>query len=235
MAIDPKALQENYYQASASSYDSMHLREDDEHFLSLHMLAGLIEFYKIQSVLDVGAGTGRAAQFLSKKFPNLSVRSIEPVEGLREIGYKKGLSRSEFTDGDATNLQFQDGEYDLVCAFGLFHHLPEPKVALTEIKRVSSKYIFISDSNNFGTGSVLSRSLKQILNFLHLWKIAVFIKTKGKIYQISEGDGLFYSFSIFNLIQFLKKYEVYPLATSPSEGNIYRDASHIALFAIRKD
>jgi hypothetical protein len=102
------------------------------------------------------------------------------------------------------------------------------------MKRVSSKYIFISDSNNFGTGNMVSRSIKQFLNLLHLWMITVFIKTNGKMYQISEGDGLFYSFSIFNLIPLLKKYEVFPLATSPSKGNIYQDASHVSLFAIRK-
>lgn len=234
MVPNPKEIQENYYQNSPQSYDSMHLQEGDEHFLSLHILSGLMEFYKVQSVLDVGAGTGRVALFLHQRFPNLRIISIEPVKALREIGYEKGLSRNELIEGDAVNLDFKDDEFDLVCAFGVFHHLPDPKMALSEMKRVSSQYIFISDSNNFGTGKTFSRTVKQVLNRLHLWKMIVFLKTRGRMYKISDGDGLFYSFSIFNLIPLLKNYSVFPFSTSPSRGNIYRDATHVALFARTK-
>lgn len=234
MTHDPIELQKKYYRETANNYDSMHLDENDEHFMSLHMLSGLIEFYKIRSILDVGAGTGRVAQFLGQKFPDLYIRSIEPIEALREIGYKKGLTSDELTPGDATSLEFKNGEFDLVCAFGVFHHLPNPKRALLEMKRVSSKYLFISDSNNFGVGNLVARTIKQILNALRLWKLAIFIKTKGKIYQVSEGDGIFYSFSIFDLFPLLNTYKVFPISTSPSKGNIYKDASHVSIFAIKQ-
>lgn len=231
MAKKAKYLQQRYYQETAHAYDSMHLRRGDEHYFSLHLLIGLIELYKIQSILDVGAGTGRVAQFLKTKYPELKIISVEPVKALREVGHEKGLTRNELMDGDATHLDFENESFDLVCAFGVFHHLGKPKIALSEMKRVSKKYLFISDSNNFGTGSPFSRKIKQSLNTLHLWNLVVFVKSKGRMYQVSVGDGLFYSFSIMKMIRLLKNYSVYPFATSPSKGNLYRDSTHVALFA----
>lgn len=68
---------------------------------------------------------------------------------------------------------------------------------MSEMLRVAQKAIFISDANNFGQGRFLARTAKQALNALGLWKTVDFIKTKGKGYTISEGDGLAYSYSVF--------------------------------------
>ena len=66
--------------------------------------------------------------------------------------------------------------------------------------RVSKKAIFTSDNNNLGAGSKVIRSIKQILYALRLWKLVDFIKTKGKGYALSEEDGLYYFYSVFNLL-----------------------------------
>lgn len=64
-------IQRQYYAQTASSYDEMHLAKDQEHILALYLLASYIEFYQIRSVLDVGAGTGRAVLWLKNRFPDL--------------------------------------------------------------------------------------------------------------------------------------------------------------------
>lgn len=130
--------------------------------------------------------------------PELRVVGVEPVKELREMGYNKGVSKDNLIVGDATNLHFRDAEFDLVCAFGVLHQIKDPALAIAEMLRVSSEAIFISDANNFGQGNILARTMKQALNFLGLWKLADLIKTKGKGYTISEGDGLAYSYSVFN-------------------------------------
>ncbi len=84
----------------------------------------------------------------------------------------------ELIEGDATNLKFNDQQFDLVCAFGMLHHVRKPQQVISEMLRVSKKAIFISDGNNFGQGSILTRSIKQIINSLGLWRFADFIKTK---------------------------------------------------------
>ena len=49
-----------------------------------------------------------------------------------------------------------------------------------------------------GRGRPIVRAAKQALNALGLWKVADWVKTVGKGYCLSEGDGLAYSYSVFN-------------------------------------
>ena len=88
------------------------------------------------------------------------------------------------------NLALADELFDLVCEYAALHHIPRPGVAVREMVRVARKLVFISDLNNFGHGSKISRVVKQCLNFCGAWPIADLIKTKGKGFTISEGDGL---------------------------------------------
>ena len=228
-------IQREYYTETAKAYSNMHLNVDDEHYFALRFMEAIIDFYRITSILDVGAGTGRVADYLKIVKPNVRVISIEPVLALREEGYKLGLTREELIDGDATALNFKDGEFDLVCEFGVLHHIPKPNLAVNEMLRVSKKAIFISDSNNFGQGSYLSRTIKQIANLIGVWPLLDFIKTKGKGYTISEGDGLGYSYSVFNNYGTIKSAceKVHILNTGNSGKNPYKTASHIALLGIK--
>lgn len=143
-------LQRRYYAETADKYDQWHLDPEDEHYLALSFLIGVIDYLQINSVLDIGSGTGRAIAYIKQNKPHLRVVGIEPVKELREIGYKKGLSDSELLDGDATALVFGDGEFDLVCEFGVLHHIRDHRNAVGEMLRVAKKAIFISDSNRFG-------------------------------------------------------------------------------------
>lgn len=230
-----REIQKFYYANSANDYDSWHLSHGDEHFLALNYLDALIKFNNVKTLLDIGAGTGRVALFLKNRNPQLKVISIEPVKELRDIGHYKGLNQSELLDGDVYSLTFENSSFDLVCAFGVFHHLEKPLTALGEMQRVSRSSIFISDSNNFAQGNSASRFMKQALNFFKLWNLAVLVKTKGRKYSISEGDGLAYSFSLFSLIKFLEKdHSLFFLSTVPSKRNLYKSASHLAVFAQKK-
>jgi muconolactone delta-isomerase len=69
-----------------------------------------------------------------------------------------------------------------------------------------------------------------------LWHLYQLLATKGKGYHLSQGDGLFYSYSVFNNYKQLKKNfkhlqllsyihtGIKPLSNSP----------HVALFAYQK-
>lgn len=232
---DEVAIQQAYYKSTAKRYDAAHVHEKDEHFFALRFLETAIDHYGIASVLDVGAGTGRVACYLKTKYPALRIVSIEPVKELREVGYTKGLTKEELVEGDATRLQFPDGTFDLVCEFGILHHVRRPETVVAEMLRVAKIGIFISDSNNFGQGRPLSRALKQFLNALGLWRLADLIKTKGKGYQITEGDGLAYSYSVFNnYAQIARACHTHIFNTEPAGINPYRTAPHIALLGIKK-
>lgn len=205
MSIEAET-QKKYYQKTAENYDRMHLYKDREHLLALHLLAGYIEFYKIRSVLDVGAGTGRTVAWLKERFPDLIVRGIEPVGELREQGYQKGISPTDLIAGDGYQLPFEANSFDLVCEFAVLHHVRYPERMIWEMSRVASRMLCISDCNFMGQGSLPLRWLKYLIFSLKLWSIANWIKTKGKGYTLSEGDGLAYSYSVYQSLSTVRQF-----------------------------
>ena len=56
-------LQRQHYANTATNYDET-LGQSPEHELALYILLGLIDSIRAESVLDVGAGTGRGLRFL---------------------------------------------------------------------------------------------------------------------------------------------------------------------------
>jgi SAM-dependent methyltransferase len=234
---NPSDIQKEYYAKTAQDYDGMHVSgfADTEHNFALAFLSSMIDYFGIKSVLDVGAGTGRAIAFLQGKHPELIIKGIEPVKELREVGYSKGISDTILISGDGNKLDFIDASFDLVCAFGVLHHVPTPGMFIGEMTRVAKKAIFISDGNNFGQGNTVSRFIKQTINFFGLWKTYDLLRTRGKGYQISEGDGLFYSYSIFNNYKQIEKNfkTVHLLNSNGGKFNFYRTASHLALLALK--
>jgi SAM-dependent methyltransferase len=235
MQGDEVEIQRLYYQMTAHSYDAAHLGREEEHEVALAFLAASLELLGVASVLDVGAGTGRTLCYLKRRCPGLTLVGVEPVEGLRQVGYAKGLSEGELREGSGEDLGFRDGAFDLVCAFGVLHHVRHPNVVVSEMLRVGRKAIFISDANNFGQGSLLARCAKQALHALGLWGLANFLKTGGKGYMISEEDGLSYSYSVFDSYRLIAKNckQVRILNTKGSGINPYRTASHVGLLGVR--
>ena len=232
---DEVIIQRAYYSRTAPQYDSMHVSVEAEHEFALAFMASMIGFLDIRSVLDIGSGTGRAPLTLKAMYPNHRVTGVEPSRELREVGYGKGLTQNELIDGDAQRLAFADGAFDLLCEFGALHHIPDPGKAVSEMLRVSSKAIFISDCNNFGQGGFLMRTVKQTLRTLRLWSFADFVKTRGKGYIVSEGDGLAYSYSVFTDYRQIWRRcrSVHLVNTTPAGMNLYRTASHVALLGIK--
>lgn len=228
-------LQRAYYADTAQSYDDVHVTEEGEHDFALQFMISVLEHFGISSILDIGSGTGRALIRIREQAPNVSTVGVEPSSELRKIGHAKGLPDTQLIDGDGMNLAFADGSFDLVCEFGALHHIPDPSRAVAEMLRVARKAVFISDCNNFGQGGGVSRLIKQSIDAVGLWPLANLIKTKGKGYTISEGDGLAYSYSVFNDYKQIsgKCQSVHLLNTNDGGQNLYRTASHVALLGIK--
>jgi ubiquinone/menaquinone biosynthesis C-methylase UbiE len=229
-------IQQKYYAENAHKYSEMHDQEKDEHYFALALLVATIDYFGIESILDIGSGTGRAVTYLKKKCPGVKVIGIEPVEELRRIGYRNGLSQEELIEGDALKLNFRDGEFDMVCEFGMLHHIRSPEIVVGEMLRVAKKAIYVSDSNNFGQGSAPARTVKQLLNSFGLWKAANLVMTRGKGYYLSEEDGLAYSYSVFNSYKQIEEKckRIHLLNTAPGKINPYKTASHVALLGVKE-
>ena len=231
------ALQRAYYTETAGRYNSMHVsgNADEGHNLACSLLSELARLCHVKSILDIGSGTGRVILSLQETLPDVHIQGIEPVAALREIGYESGISRNRLLEGDATQLQYADESFDFVCAFGTLHHIPAPKLAVAEMLRVAKKGIFISDGNRFAQGSYLERLIKLFCYKMKLWPLANYIKTKGKGYAVSDGDGITYSYSVFDDYNEIQK-QCKKIMLFNIEGGgkkMITDASHVGLFGIK--
>lgn len=228
----PVDLQRSYYARTAQQYEDLHVQPHDEHGLALAWLSGVIEHCGARSVLDVGCGTGRALRYLKARHPTLRIIGIEPSAELRAVGHAAGLSTEELIAGDATQIACTDDSFDIVCEFGVLHHIAQPRLAVAEMLRVARVGIFISDDNHFAAGSALGRRVKRGLNALGLWGAAYRLRTGGKGYRISEGDGLSYPYSVFDDLPLVRaQCESVQFANTADGGpDLYASAAHVALF-----
>ena len=230
------SLQKKYYDLTSHAFDAMHM-QGSEHILACHLLVGFLKAqYPDATILDVGAGTGRLFQFFQEQKVDFRIVGIEPSRAQRDVAYKKGIRPDCLVEGDATRMQFPDDHFDFCTEFGVLHHIRDTQQALREMCRVASKGVYLSDSNNFGQGTFVGRISKRTLRILGLWKIANLIKTRGKGYSYSDGDGVFYSFTVFDTISTLREKfpNVYIWNTKPLKGkNLFSGADHLVILAHR--
>lgn len=192
-------IQRAYYTETADRYDSMHGYEASTDPGTANFLQGFIRMLQIRSVLDVGTATGLGMRRLKEALPDLFVCGVEPVSALIGNGIQQGAASAiSFVQASGEGLPFPDGSFDAVCEFAVLHHAANPNAVVKEMLRVARKAVFICDSNRFGQGSWAARLLKLFLCKSNLWSVYTYLRTRGKGYLITEGDGLAYSYSIFD-------------------------------------
>ena len=193
------AMQREYYERTAHSYDAEHVHEGDEHYLALRHISGLCDVLHVSSVLDVGCGTGRGMKYFLQNKPGVTVRGVEPVAALIEQAVTANSVPADLiAEGTGEALPFADQSFDAVFECGILHHVKEPNRIVREMMRVSRKAVFLSDENRFAHGSVFSRWAKLLLCKAGVFEAAYRLRTLGKGYRFSEGDGLAYSYSVFD-------------------------------------
>jgi trans-aconitate methyltransferase len=76
-------------------------------------------------VLDIGCGNGRFYDFISKKIDNIEYIGVDIDNDLLNEAKDK-YPKAEFTKEDIfENLDNIKGKYNIVCAFGVTHHIPD--------------------------------------------------------------------------------------------------------------
>jgi SAM-dependent methyltransferase len=224
----------------AADYDAAHVTENDEHFVAARYASYLLAGIGATSLLDVGAGTGRAVRFFLANNPDMTIVGIEPVRALINQAAAAGVPPNVIIQGRGENLPFDTGSFDAVSAFGTFHHVGRPQAVLQEMLRVARRAVFVSDSNRFGSGRKPLRIVKLALATAGFWDAANWLKTRGKGYTITEGDGLAYSYSVFDSVPAIAKWSdrVILVPTGRASGaGLYHPlltAAHILVAGIRE-
>ena len=211
-------IQRKYYSDTASKYEQMHAHEGVDDDLNIGFALSLLRMVEARSVLDVGTATGRGLRHLKDAVPNAFVCGIEPVAALAEQAVKSGNTASgSFVLGSGSALPFPDRSFDAVCEFAVLHHVSDPNAVVREMLRVAKRAVLISDSNRFGQGSPLARLIKLGLYKSKLWSSFNFVRTFGKGYRITEGDGLSYSYSVYDSFELLRQWADHIILYSDAE------------------
>jgi ubiquinone/menaquinone biosynthesis C-methylase UbiE len=195
----PTQIQHRYYTETAAAYDHMHAHEGADDPAVRSLILSVLSMIGPKSILDVGSATGRGLQDFAAALPGALVCGVEPVAALVQQGVAAGNTQTVFllqASGEA--LPFADASFDVVSEFSILHHVPDTRAVVREMLRVARRAVVIADSNRFGQGSLPAKLFKLLLYKIGLWPSFNFVRTLGKRYQISEGDGLFYSYSVYD-------------------------------------
>jgi ubiquinone/menaquinone biosynthesis C-methylase UbiE len=217
----PVEIQRAYYTETAVRYDSMHAYEASTDPGISRLVQGFMRMLQIRSVLDVGTATGLGMCRLKEAVPDLFVCGVEPVSALIDQGIQQGTASAiSFVRASGEALPFPDASFDAVCEFAVLHHAENPSAVVKEMLRVARRAVFICDSNRFGQGSRMARLTKLALYKTRLWGLYTYLRTRGKGYMITEGDGLAYSYSVYDSFDLVAQWaDRIILVPSDAKGN----------------
>lgn len=96
-------------------------------------------------VLDIGCGAGHYLRSLRLRIDeDINYTGVDATEYYVELARKAFGDAARFLRGDIYNLQFKDNSFDIVICNNVILHLPPPPIKpISELIRVSSKYIVI--------------------------------------------------------------------------------------------
>ena len=105
----------------------------------INYIDNYIIFSSSQKLLDIGCGNGYFLYYFSKRTNAVGLDfsrqmlAQNPCENL--------------VQGSALSLPFSDNSFDIVFCSNLLHHIKNPTNVIKEMKRISKKYIVISEPN----------------------------------------------------------------------------------------
>src|SRR5262245_4608891 len=97
-----------------------------------------IEFLRItprMRVLEVGSGLGLLAAAVAAAADGVQVVGVE--QSLEQIAAAAKAACVTYVQGDAHQLEFPDGRFDLVYARYVLEHVAAPERVLSEMRRVT--------------------------------------------------------------------------------------------------
>jgi arsenite methyltransferase len=134
----------------SQSGETISLEQDTPELANTYERAGIVQFHHGkfligplalkagEHVLDIGAGTGRLAEFAASLVgPQGRVIGIDPLENRIEIARLRQSKTLTFETGRAEDLsRFRDSQFDAVYLNSVFHWIAEKERTLREVHRV---------------------------------------------------------------------------------------------------
>jgi ubiquinone/menaquinone biosynthesis C-methylase UbiE len=126
-----------YFSANASSWSELRSLHVDEANVEQAMTR-LIGAHPVDTVLDLGTGTGRVLELFADQAKQLyGVDSSREMLAIARTSLeKRGVKRAELRQADVYALPLPDASADVVTVHQVLHFLDEPQKALFEARRI---------------------------------------------------------------------------------------------------
>ncbi|MEO8209864.1 MAG: methyltransferase domain-containing protein [bacterium] len=186
MSNKPKKYEEFSEMSEDELWDYCMLEYNSTGFINKHIIENfynkiklaLDELNNYQSVLEIGCGAGESSKRI---FEMLYGRHFEASEyDSRYVRKLKGLNLPyKVTQESVYNLNRSNSEFDVILLLEVLEHLEDVENALSELFRVSKKYVIISVPNE---------PIWRIANMARLKYLKDFGNTPGHINHFSASS-----------------------------------------------
>lgn len=89
-----------------------------------------------ETVLDLGCGRGFYANSLGTMYPGLKLWGVDKSSTYLRLARQAGVKNVTWQEGDATNLNFENGFFDRIICSEVLEHIWNDKKVLIEMNRV---------------------------------------------------------------------------------------------------
>ena len=108
---------------------------------SQEYLAWMVDILPLHAeyrVLDVAAGTGHLGRAIAPHVRQVVAIDMTPemLQKAKEEAVRSGIGNILFEEGDAADLPYTDGSFDMVVSRLALHHFEKPQLQLKEMVRV---------------------------------------------------------------------------------------------------
>jgi ubiquinone/menaquinone biosynthesis C-methylase UbiE len=118
---------------------------------------------RLGRTLDDGTGTAQIPVELARRAPAARIVAIDLADWMLRLA-RRNVEHSALSGvialerADAKRLRFEEGSFDCVMSNSLIHHVPDPRVALSEMRRVLAPggLLFLRDLARPATDSDVS-------------------------------------------------------------------------------
>lgn len=160
--------QKNYYNEHAEQFEDRLFfgRANRNHEKKIQKICELLNLTNITCpefcILEIGAGTGLHAHYVTEHFPGVRYVGVDLSEKMIYKAQKKFLSGNgdnwNFFVADGNRLPFRTNSFDAVFISGSLHHFPDPFKGLEEMYRIVK---------NGGTLALMEPNWLFPFNFFH--------------------------------------------------------------------
>ena len=103
----------------------------------------IADLSELRTILDAGCGEGMVTKEIVSQLPDIKTEGLDISPDALAIA-RELLPENKLSLGDITKIELPDDSRDLVMALEVLEHLEDPRPAIKELQRVTSKYCLIS-------------------------------------------------------------------------------------------